>query len=81
MASNTSADLRFLISDLFSALAKVIIIDYIVSGENPLSWHSKFNEIVNVALSAHERGSVKTYDPPLDHFLQPGARFVSASAL
>src|SRR5437762_2132748 len=69
------------ISNFCSATRKVMVIDHVVSGKDSFARHSKFNQIVDVPLTADECGRVKIDDPSLEHFLPPGARFVLPSTL
>src|SRR5262245_25092297 len=75
------SDFGFRISDLASAFAEVIVIHYIIASKNPIYWHSKFNQVLDVPLAANERGRVQPDDPPLDRLLPPGTRFILARAL
>ncbi len=60
---------------------KIVVIDYIVPDEDPFARHPEFDQILDVALAAHECGREQINHSPLHGFLPPSARFILPSAL
>src|SRR6476620_8569867 len=58
-----------------------MVIDYIVSNEDPFAVYSEFHQILNVTLAAYECSREQVNHSPLDGFLPPCARFILARAL